>query len=186
MKKNKMIVLAAALSLLSWQAAAYADTIQGRVANIAWKTLDMTVYDAQGRPYPNTLHLKTDSSTKYAGVSSSSALKKGDPVQTVVSQDKTGAWRADSVMKLKPTAPVQTTRPSPSLSGVLSNKVVRNGLLGAGTGAIAASASGGKAGKGALIGAGVGILGGWLADGMSQPRQQEQQADVSYQDDQRN
>jgi hypothetical protein len=56
-----------------------------------------------------------------------------------------------------------------------SKKILKQGLLGAGTGAIAASASGGKAGKGALIGAGTNIIGGALLDsltGSSQPQPQ--------------
>ena len=45
-----------------------------------------------------------------------------------------------------------------------TKKVLKQGIVGAGTGAIAAGASGGKAGKGALIGAGTGILGNVLLD----------------------
>jgi hypothetical protein len=46
-----------------------------------------------------------------------------------------------------------------------SNKqILKQGILGAGTGAIAASASGGNAGKGALIGAGTNVIGGALLD----------------------
>lgn len=45
-----------------------------------------------------------------------------------------------------------------------SKKILKEGLLGAATGAIAAGASGGKAGKGALIGAGVNVVGGALLD----------------------
>lgn len=45
--------------------------------------------------------------------------------------------------------------------------VIKQGLLGAGTGAIAAGASGGKAGKGALIGAGTGVVGGVLLDALT-------------------
>jgi len=61
-----------------------------------------------------------------------------------------------------------------------SNKVLKQGIIGAGTGAIAAGASGGKAGKGALIGAGTGILGNILLDtltegGQSEPSQQQRQ-----------
>jgi len=52
-----------------------------------------------------------------------------------------------------------------------SSKILKQGLLGAGTGAIAAGASGGKAGQGALIGAGTGILGSMLLDSISQPSQ---------------
>ena len=72
-----------------------------------------------------------------------------------------------------------------------NKKILKQGLLGAGVGAISASASGGKAGKGALIGAGTNVIGGALLDtlmgGGSQPRQQPaqqvqyvQQAPVQY------
>lgn len=50
-----------------------------------------------------------------------------------------------------------------------TKKVLKNGLLGAGTGAIAAGASGGNAGQGALIGAGTGAIGGALLDAISTP-----------------
>ena len=52
-----------------------------------------------------------------------------------------------------------------------TSNVLKNGLLGAGTGAIAAGASGGNAGKGALIGAGTGAIGGILLDAITQPSQ---------------
>lgn len=56
-----------------------------------------------------------------------------------------------------------------------AQKVLKEGILGAGVGAIAASASGGKAGKGALIGAGANIAGeaimGALSGGSEQPVQ---------------
>ena len=52
-----------------------------------------------------------------------------------------------------------------------SSKMLKQGLLGAGTGAIASGASGGNAGQGALIGAGTGIIGGMLLDSMTQPAQ---------------
>lgn len=52
-----------------------------------------------------------------------------------------------------------------------TQKALKQGLLGAGTGAIAAGASGGNAGTGALIGAGTGVIGGALLDTISQPSQ---------------
>ncbi len=73
-----------------------------------------------------------------------------------------------------------------------SSKMLKQGLLGAGTGAIAAGASGGNAGQGALIGAGTGVIGGMLLDSLSQPSQprrvyrrapapQQYQAQAQYQ-----
>ena len=53
-----------------------------------------------------------------------------------------------------------------------ASKVIKQGLLGAGTGAIASGVSGGSAGKGALIGAGAGVIGGALLDMMTQPSPQ--------------
>jgi len=50
-----------------------------------------------------------------------------------------------------------------------NKKILKQGLLGAGTGAIAASASGGNAGKGALIGAGTNVIGGALLDTLTGP-----------------
>ncbi|MBI3315473.1 MAG: hypothetical protein HYZ87_00655, partial [Candidatus Omnitrophica bacterium] len=55
-----------------------------------------------------------------------------------------------------------------------NKKVLKQGLLGAGTGAIAAGASGGKAGQGALIGAGTNVIGGALLDTITTPSQQPQ------------
>lgn len=52
-----------------------------------------------------------------------------------------------------------------------TQKVLKQGLVGAGTGAIAAGASGGNAGKGALIGAGTGVIGGALLDMLTTPSQ---------------
>ncbi|HTL70321.1 MAG TPA: hypothetical protein VL404_03420 [Candidatus Eisenbacteria bacterium] len=45
-----------------------------------------------------------------------------------------------------------------------NKKLLKNGLLGAGVGAISAEASGGKAGTGALIGAGTNVIGSALSD----------------------
>ncbi|MFA5500547.1 MAG: hypothetical protein WC404_05670 [Candidatus Omnitrophota bacterium] len=50
-----------------------------------------------------------------------------------------------------------------------TRNILKNGLLGAGTGAIAAGASGGKAGQGALIGAGTNVIGGALLDMITTP-----------------
>jgi len=52
-----------------------------------------------------------------------------------------------------------------------TQKVLKNGLVGAGTGAIASGVSGGNAGKGALIGAGTGVIGGALLDMLTTPSQ---------------
>ncbi|MFA5145974.1 MAG: hypothetical protein WC515_01130 [Candidatus Omnitrophota bacterium] len=58
----------------------------------------------------------------------------------------------------------------PQQSG--SSNIIKQGLLGAGTGAIAAGASGGDAGKGALIGAGTSVIGNALLDTLTQPAEQ--------------
>ncbi len=76
-----------------------------------------------------------------------------------------------------------------------SKNILKQGLLGAGVGAISAEASGGKAGKGALVGAGTNILGGALLDGLfgggkhapapepvPRPRYRERQPASGYQD----
>lgn len=52
-----------------------------------------------------------------------------------------------------------------------TKNILKQGLLGAGTGAIAAGASGGKAGQGALIGAGTSVIGGALLDAITTPSQ---------------
>ena len=66
----------------------------------------------------------------------------------------------------------QAYAPPPQQSA--NQKILRQGLLGAGTGAIAAGASGGKAGTGALIGAGTNIIGGALLDSLMAPSQSRQ------------
>jgi len=65
-----------------------------------------------------------------------------------------------------------------------NNKILKQGLLGAGVGAISASASGGKAGKGALIGAGTNVIGSALLDSLMSPSQPQQQQPVYYQQQQ--
>lgn len=52
-----------------------------------------------------------------------------------------------------------------------TRNILKQGLLGAGTGAIASGASGGNAGTGALIGAGTGVIGGALLDAITTPSQ---------------
>ena len=61
-----------------------------------------------------------------------------------------------------------------------NKKILKTAVVGAGTGAIAAGASGGKAGKGALIGAGTNVIGGALLDTLMAPSQPQQQP-VYYQ-----
>ena len=145
------------------QAAAFADTIEGRVAGVSQKSLDVTVYDPQGRPYPHNLHLKTDYRTRVNGISSLTDLRPRDAVSVDVHQEESREWRADKVTLFQQiNARPATKNPPPSMRDVLGNPVVRGALLGAATGAIASSASGGKAGKGALVGAGVGAAAGLL------------------------
>ena len=141
------------------QAAAFADSIEGRVAQASPQRLDVIVYDAQGRPYPNALALKINAATELNGMESIFDLQPNDAVGADVHQEEGGAWAADRVTLFQQ-VDVQpaTKKPSSSLSSVLGNPMVKGALLGAATGAIASSASHGKAGKGALIGAGVGAL----------------------------
>ncbi len=173
---------------------AYADTLQGRVAKTGMASVDLTVFDAQGRPYPNGLHLLTDSKTKFSGVSSSAGLRVQDAVQVDVSRLKDGRWRADSVQKLQKTQtnlPVSTARPSNALADALKSpqgqNMTRGAITGAVTGGVASYASGGKGGKGALIGAGVGAAAGLLQGLFSQPAPQQQphysQTNVQYDDE---
>ena len=63
--------------------------------------------------------------------------------------------------------------PTMAQSDDSSNKILKEGLLGAATGAVAAGASGGKAGKGALIGAGTNVIGGALLDTLTGSGQQQ-------------
>ena len=188
LRNKKRFLWLSAVLFLSFPALALADTVQGRVASVKSGALDMTVYDNQGRPYANALHLKVGTFTRYNGISSAAMLRKNDPIAAQVSQESQGVWRADAISLLQETGAIQSTapRPSPSLAGALGNPIVRNALMGAATGAIASSASGGKAGKGALIGAGVGAAGGLLAEMLSRRSQpQPSQASVSNQDDTR-
>jgi len=57
-----------------------------------------------------------------------------------------------------------------------TKKVLKNGIVGAGTGAIAAGTTGGKAGQGALIGAGTGVIGNALLDTITKPAPQRKKS----------
>lgn len=61
-----------------------------------------------------------------------------------------------------------------------NKKILKSGLLGAGTGAIASSVSGGKAGTGALVGAGTNVIGGALLDTLMSPSPQPQYQQPYY------
>src|SRR5437867_12290033 len=52
-----------------------------------------------------------------------------------------------------------------------NRKILKEAVVGAGVGAISAGASGGKAGKGALIGAGTNVIGNALLDAITTPPQ---------------
>ncbi|UCH12174.1 MAG: hypothetical protein JSW18_04985 [Candidatus Omnitrophota bacterium] len=54
-----------------------------------------------------------------------------------------------------------------------AQNLLKQGLLGAATGAVSSEVSGGKAGTGALVGAGVNIVGGMLFDSMTGKRVEE-------------
>lgn len=157
-----MVSLGLALLVLL-QGAAYAESIEGRIARVNPGALEVTVYDPQGRPYPNSLQLTTDDRTSVSGFTSLSQLRANDPVSIDVTQEESRTWHADKVTLFQEVnAQPATQNPPPSMRDVLGNPVVKGALLGAATGAIASSASGGKVGKGALIGAGAGALLGGL------------------------
>ncbi len=108
-----------------------------------------------------------------------SAPQQSYPVQTQSTQYR--------VVDQQPVYAQQPVYYQPAPQQDPNQKIIKQGLLGAGVGAISASASGGKAGKGALIGAGTNVIGGALLDtlmGGSQPQQQQpvyyQQAPVQY------
>ncbi len=178
--------------LLSFPGLAFADIVQGRVANVSSNALDLKVYDSQGRLYPNTLHLKVDNRTRLNGFSYLSTLRRQDAVSAEVRQQRTGLWRADSISRIQETGPVQQTAAptSPSLIDALKSptgqNMIRGGLTGAISGAVASAATSGKAGKGALIGAGVGAVGGLLADLFNRrPQSQSSPSKITSQPDTR-
>ena len=166
------------ISPLFLQATAFAEMLEGRVVRANSQSLDLRVYDPQGRPYPNTLNLKVDAYTRVTGVSSVSNLRTDDAVSAQVYQDESRTWHVDRVTLFQEmNARPATQNPPPSLRDVLGNPMVRGALLGAATGAIASSTSGGKAGKGALVGAGVGAAAGLLGQMFSQNSKSSQNSD---------
>ncbi len=166
------------VSLVFFQATAFADTLEGRVVRANSRALELKVYDPQGRPYPNNLNLEVNSRTRLVGVSSVLELYAQDPVSVDVHQTESRVWIADRITLFQEmnTRPA-TKNPPSSLRDVLGSPVVRGALLGAATGAIASSSSGGKAGKGALVGAGVGAAAGLLGEMFSQNSNSSQDSD---------
>jgi len=58
--------------------------------------------------------------------------------------------------------------------------ILKEGLVGAGVGAVAAGTSGGSAGKGALIGAGTNVIGNALVNTLTSNQSQPSQPQVQY------
>jgi hypothetical protein len=185
MNKNFKATLAGFFILMAFPGLAMADVVQGRVAGIYANAIDMTVYDAQGRPYPNIIRLKTDSGTRLNGFTTAAIIKKNDPLQIELREESAGVWRADSITRLvsmnpysRPSMPQSNSlmdalrsgqqRMGAALQSEQGQKAVRGGLQGAVVGALASAASGGKTLKGALVGAGTGILGGLFGDVLGQ------------------
>jgi hypothetical protein len=160
----------ALLGIFFFQAAGYAETLEGRVSKVYPSALDIVVYDAAGRPYPNSLPVKVKASTKFSGVTSLNRLRPNDAVGVSVHQEESRVWVADQVTRFQQVnAKPATQKPSPTLRDVLGNPVARGALTGAASGALASGLSGGKAGKGALVGAGVGAAAGLLEGLFSRP-----------------
>ncbi len=88
-------------------------------------------------------------------------------------------YRTESQPVYVQQAPAYYTQPPPQEDP--TKKIMKNALLGAGVGAISASASGGKAGKGALIGAGTNVIGSALLDSFMGSGSQPQPQPVYYQ-----
>ncbi len=76
---------------------------------------------------------------------------------------------------VQPTPQPVYAQSQPSSQDEYNKKIIKQGLLGAATGALAAGTSGGKAGTGALIGAGTNIIGGALLDYLTTQQSQSQQ-----------
>ena len=61
-----------------------------------------------------------------------------------------------------------------------NKKILKEAVVGAGVGAIASGASGGSAGKGALIGAGTNVIGNALVDTLTSSPSPQPQPQVQY------
>lgn len=159
------------VSVVLFQTAAFAESLEGRVGKVYTSALDLVVYDANGRPYPNRLPLKVTKNTRFSGVTSLKGLKTNDAVGVTVHQEESRVWVVDQVTRFTQVnaRPATQQTPPPSMRDVLGNPVVRGALTGAASGALASGLSGGKAGKGALVGAGVGAAAGLLEGLFSQP-----------------
>lgn len=156
--------------MMSVQAAAQAESLEGRVARVYPQAIDLVVYDPNGQPYPNALTLKVTPYTRFSGVTSLNGLRSNDAVGVAVHQEESRVWTADEVTRFSQVnARPATQNPPPTLRDVLGNPVVKGALTGAASGALASGLSGGKAGKGALVGAGVGAAAGLLEGLFSQP-----------------
>lgn len=94
--------------------------------------------------------------------------------RTVYQYDGTPAYNSQPVYVQPPPQPVYT-QSQPSSQDEYNKKIIKQGLLGAATGALAAETSGGKAGTGALVGAGTNIIGGALLDYLTTQQPQSQQ-----------
>src|SRR3989338_9966063 len=112
------------IGMAAFQAAAWADIIEGRVARIDLETIEITVYDPQGQPYPNNLVVNFDSDTRVRGASSMTALDRGDAVSLDVHQEESGAWHVDEVTLFQQIdARPATKNPPSTMRDVLGNRV---------------------------------------------------------------
>jgi hypothetical protein len=180
--KNRIAV--ALLVCLLVPSGAWADTVWGTVSRSSSAGIDLNVMGQDGRYYPNTLPVRVANDTRFGGVRSASELSQGDMIRAEVRQEADGAWKATEVERA-PQAAVRApeqqfgtevapapyrTAPAPSnalldsLKSPQAQKMMREGLSGAVVGGVASAASGGKLGKGALIGAGTGVAAGLLTD----------------------
>ena len=96
------------------------------------------------------------------------------PSQTTYYRDVPAGTRYVPVTNFQPAPAPVTTQDE------YNKKVIKQGLMGAAVGAIAAETSGGKAGQGALVGAGTNVLGSALFDVLTAPSAQPQQVTTAY------